>query len=429
MKISITGSGYVGLVTGTCFAELGNRVTLVDVMKDKVEKINSGISPIYEDKLDRMLKKNTGNGRLHATTKLENAIIDTNMTFISVGTPSKSDGSVDLVYIRKVSEDIGKALKKKDTYHTVVVKSTVVPGTTENVILPILEKASGKKAGQHFGVAMNPEFLKEGVAVDDFMNPDRVVIGAIDEKSMEKVYSLYNEFKCEIMKTNPRTAEMIKYASNAFLATKISFSNEIGNMCKKLGIDSYEVADGMGMDNRIERRFLNSGIGYGGSCFPKDVKAIISRGKKEGLSMTLLDAAEHVNRKQPLRLVDMLKEKMSLRGKTIAVLGLAFKPGTDDIREAPSLLIIPELVRSGAKVKAYDPKGQDNFRREFPDIAYCSNAYAALDDADACIILTEWDEFKKLEDEDFKRMRGKIIIEGRKTLNKNKVSNFEGVCW
>lgn len=429
MKISMIGSGYVGLVTGTCFAELGNKVTLVDVIKDKVEKINSGIAPIYEDNLDHLLKKNTGNGNLHATTKLEKAVLETNITFIAVGTPSKRDGSVDLVYIRKASEDIGKVLRKKKEYHTVVVKSTVVPGTTEKVVLPILEKTSGKKAGQHFGVAMNPEFLKEGMAVDDFMEPDRVVIGAIDEKSMERVYSLYTEFRCPIMKTIPRTAEMIKYASNAFLATKISFSNEIGNLCKALDIDSYTVADGMGLDKRIERRFLNSGIGYGGSCFPKDVKGIIAKGKDCDLKMTLLDAAENVNKDQPLRLVEMLRKRMSLKGKTIAVLGLSFKPGTDDIREAPSLLIVPELLKSGANVSVYDPKAQDNFRKEFPDAEYCKSALSALDDADACLILTEWDEFKKLTDEDFKRMNGGIIIEGRKTLKKENVKNFEGVCW
>ncbi|MCK4714372.1 MAG: UDP-glucose/GDP-mannose dehydrogenase family protein [Candidatus Aenigmarchaeota archaeon] len=429
MKISVIGSGYVGIVTGACFAELGNHVILVDVIRDKVEKINSGISPIYEEKLDRMLKKNIGHGRLHATTHMEKAILDTHLTFIAVGTPSKRDGSVDLIYIKKAAEEIGKALKKKDEYHTIVVKSTVIPGTTENVILPVVERFSGKKAGRGFGVAMNPEFLKEGMAVADFMNPDRVIIGAIDGKSAERVFALYRDFKCPVMKTNPRTAEMIKYASNAFLATKISFSNEIGNLCKRLGIDSYEVADGMGHDSRIERKFLNSGIGYGGSCFPKDVKAIIAKGKKTGLKMETLDAVESVNREQPLRLIEMLREKLpSLRGKKVAVLGLAFKPGTDDIREAPSLLIVPELLKSGASVKAYDPKAAENFRKEFPELEYMSSADAAIEGVDACLLLTEWDEFKKLTDEDFKGMRGDIIIEGRKILNPERVK-FEGICW
>jgi UDPglucose 6-dehydrogenase len=430
MKVSIIGSGYVGLVTGTCFAELGNHVTLVDVLKDKVDKINAGIAPIYEEGLDAMLRKNIGNGRLHATTNLAKAVEETHMTFIAVGTPSREDGSIDLVYIRKAAEDIGKAISKKKEYHTVVVKSTVVPGTTENVVLPALEKSSKKKAGKDFGVAMNPEFLKEGKAVEDFMKPGRVVIGGIDETSTERVYALYRDFSCPVMKTNPRTAEMIKYASNAFLATKISFANEIGNLCKKLGIDSYTVADGMGLDERIERKFLNSGIGYGGSCFPKDVKAIIAKGKSEGLKMELLDAAEEVNHHQPMRIIEMLKEKMpSLRGKTVAVMGLAFKPGTDDIREAPSLVIVPALLSAGAHVKACDPKAANNFKKEFPQVEYCMTFKSTLEGADACLVLTEWDEVKSLTDADFSKMRGNVIIEGRKILDPLKVKNFEGVCW
>ncbi len=430
MKISIIGSGYVGLVTGTCFAELGNSVTLVDVVKDKIDKINSGIAHIYEEKIDSMLKNNVGHGRLKATTHLEKAVLDTHITFIAVGTPSRKDGSIDLVYIKSVSEEIGKALRKKDEYHTVVVKSTVVPGTTEDVVLPLLEKHSGKKAGKDFGVAMNPEFLREGKAVNDFMNPDRIVIGSIDEKSHGRVEALYREFKCNVLKTNPRTAEMIKYASNAFLATKISFINEIGNLCKKLDINSYEVADGMGFDDRIERKFLNSGTGYGGSCFPKDVKAIIAKGKEKGLKMELLDAAENVNRDQPLRITDMLREKMPvIRGKTVAVLGLAFKPGTDDIRESPSLVVVSELLESGANVRAYDPQASENFSKEFPDAEYMSSAEAAIEGADACLLLTEWDEFRNLTDDDFKKMSRPIVIEGRTILNPKNVSKIVGVCW
>jgi UDPglucose 6-dehydrogenase len=430
MKISIIGSGYVGLVTGVCFAELGNRVTLVDVVRDKVEKINRGVAPIYEDKLDRMLKKNAGRGRIHATTNLERAVLDTHITFMAVGTPSKKDGSIDLAYVRKAAEDIGKVLKKKSEYHTVAVKSTVVPGTTEEVVLPALEKASGKKAGRDFGLAMNPEFLKEGKAVYDFMKPDRIVIGALDEKSYERIFSLYRNFGCHVMKTNTRTAEMIKYASNAFLSTKISFSNELGNLCKRLGIDSYEVADGMGHDERVERKFLNSGIGYGGSCFPKDVKAIIAFGKEMGLKTDLLDSVEKVNREQPIRIVEMLREKMPrLKGRKIAVLGLAFKPDTDDIREAPSLIIVSELLKSGAIVTAYDPKAADNFRREFPNVQYAANMRAALDGADACLLLTEWNEFRSLSDADFERMAGNVIIEGRRMLDRKQVKSFDGVCW
>jgi UDPglucose 6-dehydrogenase len=429
MKVSIIGSGYVGLVTGTCFAQLGNTVTLVDVVKDKVEKINSGVSPIFEENLDSLLKKNISHGRLKATTNLKKAVLETVVTFIAVGTPSRSDGSIDLCYIKAAAADIGKALKEKDEFHVVVVKSTVVPGSTEKVVLPALEKASGKKAGKDFGVAMNPEFLKEGMAVEDFMKPGRVVIGGLDQRSIERVRKLYRDFDCPIMETNPRTAEMIKYASNAFLATKISFSNEMGNLCKKLGIDSYTVADGMGLDDRIERKFLNSGIGYGGSCFPKDVKAIIAKGKSEGLQMPLLVSVEDVNKAQPLRIVDMLKERMPLRGKTIAVLGLAFKSGTDDIREAPSLRIVTALLKAGARLRAYDPKAAENFRREYPKVEYCMTPGAALEGADACIILTEWPQIRSLTDEDFRKMKGRVIIEGRRILDPSRVGRFEGVCW
>lgn len=451
MKVSMIGSGYVGLVTGTCFAQLGNSVTLVDVIKDKVEKINRGVAPIFEEKLDGMLRKNLSRGRLKATTDLRKAVLETSITFVAVGTPSRSDGSIDLCYIKSAASEIGKALKEKDDFHTVVVKSTVVPGTTEEIVLPALEKASGKKAGRDFGVAMNPEFLKEGVAVDDFMKPGRVVIGGLDPKSIDRVRKLYRGFDCPILETNPRTAEMIKYASNAFLATKVSFSNELGNLCKELDIDSYTVADGMGLDDRIERKFLNSGIGYGGSCFPKDVKALIAKGNSEGLMMKLLDSVEDVNKAQPLRIVSMLKERMpSLRGKTIAVLGLAFKSGTDDVREAPSLRIVPALLSAGARLKAYDPKAAENFRKEFPsligkesprlrasgsfskehtNVEYCMTPRTALDGADACIILTEWPEMRSLSDADFKLMKGRVIIEGRRILDPSKVSRFEGICW
>lgn len=430
MRISIIGSGYVGLVTGTCFAELGNHVILVDMIRDKVEKINRGIAPIYEEKLDRLLQKNLGNGRLHATMDLKKAVLETDTTFISVGTPSRKDGSIDLVYIKKAAEDVGKALKDKGEYHVVVVKSTVVPGTTEDTVVPLLEKNSGKKAGRDFGVVMNPEFLREGLAVNDFMKPDRIVLGGIDKKSVEKLEKLYTNFQCPVMRTTTKTAEMIKYASNAFLATKISFMNEIGNLCKKLGIDAYEVADGMGYDNRIERRFLDAGIGYGGSCFPKDVKAVIAKTKKMKLKLKIMESVEKVNENQPLKIIEILRKRLpNLKNKTIAVLGLAFKPGTDDIREAPSLKVVGALLKAGASVQAYDPQAMENFEKMFKNITCCKRAVDAMEDADGCLLLTEWPEFKNLTDEDFNVMRGKVIIEGRKILDKSKVKNFEGICW
>ena len=430
MKISVIGTGYVGLITGTCFAELGNNVILVDIVRDKVEKINRGIAPIYEEGLDHLLKKNLKSGRIHATTDLEGAIKSTEITFVSVGTPSKKDGSIDLAFMENAARDIGKALRDKRSYHTVVVKSTVVPGTTENVFGKILEKASGKKAGRDFGLAMNPEFLREGKAIEDFMKPERIVIGGVDKKSADAVYGLYMDFSSPVMRTNPKTAEMIKYASNAFLATKVSFINEIGNMCKELGIDTYVVADGMGYDSRIGRKFLGAGIGYGGSCFPKDVKAIMAKAKESGVEQKVLQAADRANMEQPLRMIKILKKSMPvLRGKTIAVLGLAFKPDTDDIREAPSIVVVERLLKEKALVKAYDPKAAENFRNLFRDVEYCTTAAGALENADACLVLTEWEEFRNLEDADFRRMKRKNIIEGRRILDRRKVCGFEGVCW
>ncbi len=430
MKVSVIGTGYIGLITGVCFAELGNHVVMVDVVKDKVEKINRGIAPIYEKGLDRMLKKNLGAGRVHAAMDLKRAVLGTSLTFISVGTPSRKSGSIDLSYIRKVAGDIGKALSEKDGYHTVVVKSTVLPGTTEDVVIPLLEKHSGKRAGEDFGVAMNPEFLREGLAIEDFMNPDRIVVGGIDKESTERVCRLYTDFSCPIMRTKPATAEMIKYASNAFLATKISFINEIGNLCKRLAIDTYDVAEAMGHDRRIERSFLDAGEGYGGSCFPKDVKALIAKSRDSGEPLRIMESVDSVNEDQPMKLVGLLRRRLpSLRNKTIAVLGLAFKPGTDDIREAPSLKIIGALIKSGANINAYDPQAADNFRRELKGITYSNSPKHALEDADACLLLTEWPELKELTDEDFSSMRGKIIIEGRRILDPGKVSGFEGLCW
>jgi UDPglucose 6-dehydrogenase len=429
MKISVIGTGYVGLVTGTCFAEAGNDVTLVDIVKEKVENINKGIAPIYEDGLEDMLKRNLQAKRIRATLDLKAAIQGTEVTFISVGTPSREDGSIDLKYIEQASRDIGSALKDKDGYHVVVVKSTVVPRTTEDVVIPALEEASGKRSGKDFGVCMNPEFLKEGKAVEDFMKPDRIVIGQLDERSGDVLNELYRSFSAPIIRTSPKTAEMIKYAANAFLAAKIGMINEIGNLCKRLEIDTNDVANGIGHDTRIGHQFLRSGIGFGGSCFPKDVKALIAKSREVGYEPVILDHIIKMNEKQPLQILELLKRKMpDISGKTIAVLGLAFKADTDDIRESPALKIVAALLKEGANVRAYDPKAMDNFRKEFPNITYCSSFSEAVEGADACLILTDWKEFD-LSEEDFESMSSKLILEGRKILNKEKVSACEGVCW
>jgi len=422
MKISIIGAGYVGLVTGACFAKLGNNVICVDIDKNKIEKINKGISPIYEEGLDEILSKNKD--KIKATTDYKFAIENSDITFICVGTPSKSDLSLDLSYIKKSAEEVGKQIQKKQGWHLIVVKSTVLPGTTKDIILPILEKHSRKKAGTGFGLAMNPEFLKEGIAVKDFLEPDRIVIGAYDEKSSNTLKELYENISYPIIETSLSTAEMIKYASNAFLATKISFINEIGNICKKLGIDTYEVADGMGLDKRIGRAFLDSGIGWGGSCFPKDLDALISWYKKENEKPEIIQSTVKINEQQPLRLIKLLKKHIpQINGKTIGILGLAFKPNTDDIRESRAIPIVKQLLKEKANVKAYDPKAINNFKKLFSDIIYCDSAKDALD-VDAVIIATAWDEFKKLD------YKGKIVIDGRRLLEAKKTAKiYEGVCW
>lgn len=431
MKVSIIGSGYVGSVSAACFAELGHEVICIDVDEEKVKLINAGKAPIWEEGLDELLQKHSQKS-LIATSDYEYAVANSDLSFICVGTPSGEDGSIDLAIVKAASASLGAAIGKKDGYHVVVVKSTVVPETTEKVVLPIVEEFSGKKAGRDFGVAMNPEFLREGKAVYDFMHPDKIVVGAIDERSGFAVAELYRGLDCEVTRTNPRTAEMIKYVNNSFLATKISFANEVGNICKQLGIDTYEVMDAVGTDFRIERRFLNCGAGFGGSCFPKDVRALIGKAKGMGYEPQLLDSVVAVNERQPLRMVELLQRKLGhINGKRIAVLGLAFKNDTDDIRESRSIPVIAELLRLGADVAAYDPMASGNMKKVFGNITYCSTSSEALSGADGCLVMTEWEEFGKL-DREFEGMKEKIVIDGRHLLRPGKLAtkiDYEGICW
>jgi len=429
MRIAVIGTGYVGLSTGVGFASRGNNVICVDNVRKKVEQVNRGVSPVYEPLLGEHLKMVLEEKKLRATDNLHEAIRKSDLIFISVGTPSKEDGSVDLKYVKEVSKDIGRSLANKG-YKLIVVKSTVLPETTENFVIPILEKYSGKKAGKDFGVCVNPEFLREGKALEDFLNPDRIVIGEMDKKSGDILERLYKNFDSKILRTNLKTAEMIKYASNAFLATKISFSNEIGNVCKRLGIDVYDVMKGVGMDKRISPHFLMAGCGYGGSCFPKDVDALIRKSSDLRYEPKLLREVQGLNRRQKAEIVNHLERKMgNLKGKEICVLGLAFKPDTDDVRGASSLEILSKLTEKGAKVKAYDPKARENMRKIFPGVEFMKSAKEAIKNSEACLIVTEWEEFRKLENKDFKTMKNKVIIEGRKVLDPSKVSGFEGICW
>jgi len=431
MKVSIIGSGYVGSVSAACFAELGHEVICIDIDEKKVEMINSGRAPIWEEGLDDLLEKYSQK-TLIATSDYDYAVQNSDASFICVGTPSGEDGSIDLSIVKAASASLGKAIAKKEHYHVVVVKSTVVPETTEKVVLPIVEEHSGKKAGKDFGVVMNPEFLREGKAVYDFMHPDKIVVGAIDERSGFVISELYRGLDCEITHTNPRTAEMIKYVNNSLLATKISFSNEVGNICKQLGIDTYEVMDAVGTDFRIERSFLNSGAGFGGSCFPKDVKAIIGKANEIGYKPQLLESVVGVNDRQPLKMVELLQGKLGdLKNKKIALLGLAFKNDTDDIRESRSIPVIAELLRQEADIAAYDPMAEDSMKKIYPDITYCEYSSEALEEAEGCLIMTEWDEFGKL-DKEFNLMAKKVVIDGRKMIEPEKLStdiDYEGICW
>lgn len=426
MKISVIGSGYAGLVNAVGFAHIGNQVTCVDIDQTKIDNINNGISPIFEEDLENMLKDAIEKGNIKATTDIRTAIQETDITFIAVGTPSNIDGSIDLKYIKAVANEIGDILKQKKEYHLVIVKSTVVPGTTEDIVGATIEKVSGKKRGTDFGLAMSPEFLREGKAMEDYLKPDRVVIGAYDKKSSDILHNLNSPLTKNIIITDIKTAEMIKYTSNAFLATKISFTNEIGNICKKLDIDVYDVMKGVGTDFRISPYFLNAGCGFGGSCFPKDVKALIAKSKELGYTPKLLDTVITVNKNQPKLMIAMAKKHIKdLKNKKITILGLAFKPGTDDIREAPSTTIIEELLRQGAKITVYDPKAMKHIKIIFNDkISYAKTRDDAIQASETIMLVTEWDEFK-----DEQIYNEKLIIDGRKTLNKRTKENYEGICW
>lgn len=421
MRITIIGIGYVGLTTAVCLAAKGNKVFCVDVNKDKIENINKGFPIFYEPCLKNLLEKALAERKLIATLDLDQAIQDSEVSFICVGTPCGEDGGIDLTWIREAAKQIGCVLKDKIGYHVVVVKSSVIPGTTESVVLPLIEKFSGKRAGIDFGICMNPEFLKEGQAVNDFLLPKDtgIVIGEFDQKSGDLISKIYEGFDAELLRTSIRVAEMIKYARNCYLAKDVSFANEIANICQRLGVDYLDVKKGMKMDVRIGKgRFLNAGAGFGGSCFPKDISAIVIKAKESGIAPIMLESTLKVNKAQPHELVRLTKEVVGnpLNGKRIAILGLAFKPGTDDMREAPSIKVINSLLSEGCEISVYDDKATDNAKKIFGDkIGYVEKAEEALKYADACVIVTEWPEFANPEL--YACMRGRVIIDGRRVLD------------
>jgi UDPglucose 6-dehydrogenase len=423
MNIAVVGTGYVGLVTGTCFAEMGNHVTCVDIDVQKVENMRNGLIPIYEPHLDVLFERNIKQGRLQFTINLEEAVADAQVIFLALPTPPGEDGSADLSYVLGVSNQLGKLLRD---YKIIINKSTVPVGTAEKV-----REAISKNATVHFDVISNPEFLREGFAVDDFMKPDRVVIGTKSEKAKKIMSDLYAPF---VRQGNPiyfmdeRSSELTKYAANAFLATKITFMNEVANLCEKVGANVDSVRIGIGSDSRIGKRFLFAGIGYGGSCFPKDVQALSKTSKDFNYDFKILTSVMEVNELQKSVIVEKLKAHFdgNLAGKKFAVWGLAFKPDTDDIREAPALFIIRDLIAAGASISAFDPEAMENVKKTIGEVIhYANDPYESLQDADALLIATEWSLFRTPDFERMKKMmKSNVIFDGRNLYDLQKMSEI-----
>jgi UDPglucose 6-dehydrogenase len=428
MNIAVVGTGYVGLVTGVCFAEFGVNVTCADKDETRIAKLLKGECPIHEPRLTEMLQRNLQQGRLHFTTDTELAVRQSLVVFIAVGTPPKEDGSADLRYVEEVARAIGKSL---DGYKVIVTKSTVPVGTGQ-MIQQIIRAENGNGSHGAFDVASNPEFLREGSAIEDFLRPNRVVIGASSPQAIAILQDLYRPLyliETPFVITSLEAAELIKYASNSFLALKISFINELANLCEPLGVDVHVLAKAMGLDQRIGPKFLHAGPGFGGSCFPKDTQALAQIAKKHGSSIRLVETLVNVNEQQKLRMVDKIVNALgvssngdSLAGRTIAVLGLAFKPNTDDIRDAPSLTIIRELQRRGAHVHAFDPAAMEQAQQFLPDVDYRTDPYDAAQGADALVLVTEWNEFRNLDLNKMKElMRRPLFLDLRNVYEPERV--------
>jgi UDPglucose 6-dehydrogenase len=429
-KISFLGMGYVGLCTAVCFANKGFKTIISTNDPEKIKIVKKGKPPFYEPELEESLQKAVKTKNLTAVIGRKQAILETDISFITVGTPSQPDGSVDLSLVEEASKEIGLALKEKKSSHLIVVKSTVPPGTTENLVKKNIEKHSGKTCGKHFQLCFSPEFLREGNAIYDTLHPDYIVIGEYDKKSGDTLEKIYRQFYSEntppIVRTNLPTAELVKYANNTFLATKISFINTFANVCEKIpGADITKVAKAIGNDHRINPYFLNAGLGWGGSCFPKDLKAFIAYTRQLGYSPTVVQAAQKANQDQITFTIEKVKKELkTLKGRKIAILGLSFKPDTDDMREARSVKIIDQLLKQGAKVTAYDPMAMPNTKKILKErIKYASSAVECLKKADCAMLVTEWKEFKKLSPEDFlQNMRKPILIDGRRMYDPERFS-------
>jgi UDPglucose 6-dehydrogenase len=426
VRVAVVGGGYVGLVSACFYARAGNEITIVEVDQGRRAQIARGEPPFYERGLDSILKDVISTGKLTVSEDLAATVARTEVTFLTVGTPSHRDGSINLAQVRKASQEIGEGLRRCDAYHYVIVRSTVMPGTTMNLVKPILERHSGRQVGQGFGLAMQPEFLREGNAFEDMERPDKIVIGAVDHRTRDFLVDFYEHLHQgrvpPILTISASTAEMVKYANNSFLACKISFINEIANICQRAqGVDVVQVAEAIGLDKRIGRDFLDAGLGFGGSCFPKDVRALIRHSQRLKYSPAMLKAALSVNDRQPLVAVEMARGSLrSLKGRRIAVLGCSFKPGTDDMREARSIMVIDRLLKLGAHVVLYDPKAIENARKVFGNrVEYADSVEKCLAGADCAIAVTEWDQFKRLTPRDFGRMRRQLVVDGRRIYRPN----------
>ncbi len=427
MNIAIVGTGYVGLVSGTCFAEMGAHVTCVDVDTQKIEKLKNGIMPIYEPGLEELVKRNAEVGRLKFTTDLTEVLDDVEVVFSAVGTPPDEDGSADLKYVLAVARQFGQHINK---YTILVTKSTVPVGTAKKVKAAIQEELDKRGVDVPFDVASNPEFLKEGAAIKDFMSPDRVVVGTESEKATKVMTRLYKPFlinNFRVIFMDIPSAEMTKYAANAMLATRISFMNDIANLCERVGANVDSVRKGIGTDSRIGSKFLYAGCGYGGSCFPKDVKALLHTGLDNDYHMEVIEAVERVNEKQKSIVYDkILKTAGPVKGKTIALLGLAFKPETDDMREAPALVVIDKLLKDGATVRVFDPIAMEECKRRIGDtVTYCKDMYDACDGADVLALMTEWRQFRMPSWNVIQKvMRGNVVVDGRNIYDRHELEDL-----
>jgi len=443
MNISVIGMEHVGLITGACLAAYGHQVTGVDVNSELVARINSGRMPLYEPGLEALVTQAVTSGRLRATEDLRSAVLNSEVTFICVDVSGGSDG-IDLSQVIEASQGVGAALARKSGYHVVAVKSTVLPGTTEDIVRNIIESRSGRRLGATWGLCANPEFLRTGQAVAEFLTPDRLVIGASDDRTAATMLQLYEHYDCPRIVTTPRTAELIKYVTNSLFATLVSFSNEIANLCMKVpGIDVREIWNGVHLDRRLKAstqnpqrpigvtEYLWHGLGFGGSYLPNDIYALREFGRRLGGTTPLLDAVVTINTSQPLQIVSLLKEEMELAGRTVAILGLAFKPGTEDLHESPALPIIAALIQQGASVVVHDPVAMHRAREQslFDDVTFASHWGTALRGADACCIITAWPEYRAIQPEDFRMlMRRPLVIDGRGMFSPEALA-AAGVKW